>query len=145
MVLDFDRLNNRVRFSSQQVATNVAFGDTMIDEVWVWGRTNFGNYFRSIYVVDGYMQDENSAVVESQMYFDPENPEYFTNLSYVFIAGDQTYYATDPEGFVSFPATMTRVASAEPAAKQQLPMIQEMPAKRDINPIGLGYYGLLKF
>lgn len=145
MVLEFDRLNNRVRFSSQQVATNVESGDTMIDEIWVWGSTNFGNLHSSVYVVDGYMQDENSAVVESQMYFDPENPEYFVNLFYVLIAGDKTYYATDPASYVSFPATMTRVASAEPAAKHQLPMIQEMPTKRDINPIGLGYYGLLKF
>ena len=94
------------------------------------------------------MQGENSAIVESKMYNypdDPENPEYFVNLFYVLIDGDQSYYGTDPAGYVSFPATMTRIASAEPTAKQQMPVVQELPAKRDIKPIGLGYYGLLKF
>ena len=148
MVLDFDRLNNCVCFTSHKVGTNVQIGEDIVDEVWLYAKSNYGSIYRGIYVVDGYMQDGNSAIVESKMYNypdDPENPEYFVNLFYVLIDGDQTYYGTDPAGYVSFPATMTRVVSAEPAAKQQVPMIQELPAKRDFNPIGLGYYGLLKF
>lgn len=148
MVLLFNADDNCVCFTSQKVGTNVQIGEEIVDEVWLYAKSNYGNIYRGIYVVDGYMQDGNSAIVESKMYNypdDPENPEYFVNLFYVLIDGDQTYYGTDPAGHVSFPATMTRVASAEPAAKQQAPMIQEMPAKRDINPIGLGYYGLLKF
>ena len=91
------------------------------------------------------MQDEDNAVIQSKIYGDAENPEYFIHLFYILNIGDNFYYGTDVESFITFPATMTRVVSAEPAAKQQLPMIQELPAKRDINPIGLGYYELLKF
>ena len=144
-VLDYKASENCVQFKSQQVATNIMIGDSLIDEVWLYATTNFGNMYNNVYVVDGYMQSEDQAIVESKMYFDPENPEYFINLFYVLISGDNVYYGTDPEGHVSFPATMTRVVSAEPAAKHQLPMIQELPAKRDINPIGLGYYELLMF
>lgn len=149
MVLEFNADDNCVCFTSQKVGTNVQIGEEIVDEVWLYAKSNYGNIYRGIYVVDGYMQDGNSAIVESKMYNypdDPENPEYFVNLFYVLIVGDQTYYGTEPAGYVSFPATMTRVASAEPAAsKHQMPMVQEMPTKRDINPIGLGYYGLLKF
>lgn len=144
-VLDYKASENCVQFKSQQVATNIMIGDSLIDEVWLYATTNFGNMYNSVYVVDGYMQSEDQAIVESKMYFDPENPEYFINLFYVLISGDNVYYGTDPEGHVSFPATMTRVVSAEPAAKHQLPVVQELPAKRDINPTGFGYWGEVQF
>ena len=144
-VLDYKASENCVQFKSQQVATNIMIGDSLIDEVWLYATTNFGNMYNNVYVVDGYMQSEDQAIVESKMYFDPENPEYFINLFYVLISGENVYYGTDPEGHVSFPATMTRVVSAEPAAKHQLPVVQELPAKRDINPTGFGYWGEVQF
>jgi hypothetical protein len=150
MVLLFNAEDNCVSFTSQKVGTNVQIGEEIVDEVWLYAKSNFGNLYRGIYVVDGYMQDENSAIVESKMYLNPDdpddldNPEYFVNLFYVLIVGDQTIYGTDPAGHVSFPATMTRVASAEPASKHQLPMVQEFPTKRDIKPLGISYFGLLK-
>lgn len=147
MVLLFNADDNCVCFTSQKVGTNVQIGEEIVDEVWLYAQTNYGIY-RGVYVVDGYMQDENSAIVESKMYDypdDPNNPEYFTHLFYVLIVGEDQYYGTDPESYVSFPATMTRVASAEPASKHQMPMVQEFPTKRDIKPLGISYFGLLEF
>ncbi|MBR5595391.1 MAG: fimbrillin family protein [Alistipes sp.] len=144
-VLDYNASGNYVRFGCQQVATNVQVGDSIVDEICMWGLTNFGNYQNSVYVVDGYMQDENTAVVESKMYYDPENPEYFIDFFYVLINDGNPYYGTNSETHITFPATMTRIASAEPAAKHELPIVNELPTKKSINPIGLGYFGLLKF
>ena len=144
-VLDYNASGNYVRFGCQQVATNVQVGDSIVDEICMWGLTNFGNYQNSVYVVDGYMQDENTAVVESKMYYDPENPEYFIDFFYVLINDGNPYYGTNSATHITFPATMTRVASAEPAAKHQLPVVQEFPAKRDIIPTGFGYWGEFQF
>lgn len=136
---------NCISFFGQVVTTNLYIDDTLVDELIIAGITNLGNTYPNVYIVNGYMQDEDNAVIQSKIYGDAENPEYFIHLFYMLNVGGKFYYGTDVESFITFPATMTRVVSAEPAAKQQLPMIQEMPAKRDINPIGLGYYELLKF
>jgi hypothetical protein len=145
MVWYYNRYKNCVYIGCSALGgTNVQFGNSIVDEVSQRGMTNFGNSYGYHPVAFGYMQEDNRVIIEPNT-FDDQEGEYFTHLTYVYYVGDDMFYVTDPENRISFPATMTRIASAEPAAKHQLPMIQEMPAKRDINPIGLGYYGLLKF
>ena len=92
------------------------------------------------------MQDENSAIVESKMYSSAEDPEYFTNLYYVMVIDGQTYYATDPNLAVSFPATMTRITNPAPAEAKAsyTPMIEELPTKREFTPKGLAIWGKYK-
>ena len=136
---------NCISFFGQVAATNIYVDDTLVDEILIAGITNLDSIYTNVYIVDGYMQDEDNAVIQSKIYGDAENPEYFIHLFYILNVGDNLYYGTEIESSITFPATMTRVVSAELAAKQQLPMIQEMPAKRNFDPIGLGYYGLLKF
>ena len=136
---------NCISFFGQVAATNIYVDDTLVDEILIAGITNLDSIYTNVYIVDGYMQDEDNAVIQSKIYGDAENPEYFIHLFYILNVGDNLYYGTEIESSITFPATMTRVVSAELAAKQQLPIIQEMPAKRNFDPIGLGYYGLLKF
>ena len=73
IVLDFDKTEKCIKFFGQTVATEVYLEDgTFIDAIKLIGKTNFGSLYQDVYVVDGYMQDENSAIVESKMYFDAE-------------------------------------------------------------------------
>lgn len=143
-IAEYNADENCISFFGQVAATNIYVDDTLVDEILIAGITNLSIY-TNVYIVDGYMQDEDNAVIQSKIYGDAENPEYFIHLCYILNVGGNHYYGTDVESSITFPATMTRVVSAELAAKQQLPMIQEMPAKRNFDPIGLGYYGLLKF
>lgn len=147
IVLDFDKTDKCIKFFGQTVATEVYLEDgTFIDAIMLVGKTNFGSLYQNVYVVDGYMQDENSAIVESKMYSSAEDPEYFTNLYYVMVIDGQTYYATDPNLAVSFPATMTRITNPAPAkAKASYThMIEELPTKREFTPKGLAIWGEYK-
>lgn len=138
---------NCISFYGQTVATEVYLEDgTFIDAIKLIGMTNFGGIYDWTYVVDGYMQDENSAIVESKMYFDAENPEYFVNLYYIMVIGDSMYYGSDPEFSVSFPATMTRITNPAPAEAKAsyTPMIEELPTKREFTPKGLAIWGEYK-
>lgn len=147
IVLDFDKTEKCIKFFGQTVATEVYLEDgTFIDAIKLIGMTNFGSLYQDVYVVDGYMQDENSAIVESKMYFDAENPEYFVNLYYIMVIGDSMYYGSDPEFSVSFPATMTRITNPAPAEAKAsyTPMIEELPTKREFTPKGLAIWGEYK-
>lgn len=145
IVLEFDKTEKCIKFFGQTVATEVYLEDgTFIDAIILVGKTNFGSLYQNVYVVDGYMQDENSAIVESKMYSSAEDPEYFTNLYYVMVIDDQTYYATDPNLAVSFPATMTRITNPAPAKASYTPMIEELPTKREFTPKGLAIWGEYK-
>ncbi len=147
IVLEFDKTEKCIRFFGQTVATEVYLEDgTFIDAIMLIGKTNFGGLYQDVYVVDGYMQDENSAIVQSKMYFDPENPEYFVNLYYIMVIGDSMYYGSDPEFSVSFPATMTRITNPAPAEAKAsyTPMIEELPTKREFTPKGLAIWGEYK-
>lgn len=147
IVLEFDKTEKCIKFFGQTVATEVYLEDgTFIDAIKLIGKTNFGGIYDWTYVVDGYMQDENSAIVESKMYFDAENPEYFVNLYYIMVIGDSMYYGSDPEFSVSFPATMTRITNPAPAEAKAsyTPMIEELPTKREFTPKGLAIWGEYK-
>lgn len=145
IVLEFDKTEKCIKFFGQTVATEVYLEDgTFIDAIKLIGKTNFGSLYQDVYVVDGYMQDENSAIVESKMYFDAENPEYFVNLYYIMVIGDSMYYGSDPEFSVSFPATMTRITNPAPAKASYTPMIEELPTKREFTPKGLAIWGEYK-
>lgn len=148
MELEFDPAEKCIKFFGQTVAEEIYLEDgTFISQILLVGRTNYGSLYQNVYVVDGYMQDENSAIVESKMYSSAEDPEYFTNLYYVMVIDGQTYYATDPDLAVSFPATMTRVTTPEAsqAAAHNTPMIAELPAPKAITPAGIGFWGELHF
>ena len=142
---EYNADENCISFFGQVAATNIYVDDTLVDEILIAGITNLDSVYTNVYIVDGYMQDEDNAVIQSKIYGDAENPEYFIHLFYILNVGGNLYYGTEIESSITFPATMTRVVSAELAAKQQAPMIQELPAKRNFDPIGLGYYGLLEF
>lgn len=147
IVLEFDKTEKCIKFFGQTVATEVYLEDgTFIDAIMLIGMTNFGSLYQDVYVVDGYMQDENSAIVQSKMYFDAENPEYFVNLYYIMVIGDSMYYGSDPEFSVSFPATMTRITNPAPAEAKAsyTPMIEELPTKREFTPKGLAIWGEYK-
>lgn len=147
IVLEFDKTEKCIKFFGQTVATEVYLEDgTFIDAIKLIGKTNFGSLYQDTYVVDGYMQDENSAIVQSKMYFDAENPEYFVNLYYILVIGDSMYYGSDPEFSVSFPATMTRITNPAPAEAKAsyTPMIEELPTKREFTPKGLAIWGEYK-
>ncbi|MBO5890660.1 MAG: fimbrillin family protein [Alistipes sp.] len=147
IVLDFDKTEKCIKFFGQTVATEVYLEDgTFIDAIKLIGKTNFGSLYQDVYVVDGYMQDENSAIVESKMYFDAENPEYFVNLYYIMVIGGSMYYGSDPEFSVSFPATMTRITNPAPAEAKAsyTTMIEELPTKREFTPKGLAIWGEYK-
>ena len=147
IVLEFDKTEKCIKFFGQTVATEVYLEDgTFIDAIKLIGMTNFGSLYQDVYVVDGYMQDENSAIVQSKMYFDAENPEYFVNLYYIMVIGDSMYYGSDPEFSVSFPATMTRITNPAPAEAKAsyTPMIEELPTKREFTPKGLAIWGEYK-
>lgn len=144
MELEFDPAEECIKFFGQTVAEEIYLEDgTYVSQILLVGRTNYGSLYQNIYAVDGYMQDENSAIVESKMYSSAEDPEYFTNLYYVMVIDGQTYYATDPDLAVSFPATMTRVTTPEAsqAAAHSTPMIAELPAPKAITPAGIGFWG----
>lgn len=144
MVWYFDRYRNCVYIGCDAVGgTNVQFGNNIVDRVKLYGMTNFGNRIDYHPVAFGYMQEDNRVIIEPNTHNDQEG-EYFTHLTYVYYVGDDMFYVTDPENRISFPATMTRIASAESAAKHQKPMIQELPTKRDIKPLGISYFGLLE-
>lgn len=148
MELEFDPAEKCIKFFGQTVAEEIYLEDgTFISQILLVGRTNYGSLYQNVYAVDGYMQDENSAIVESKMYSSAEDPEYFTNLFYVMVIDGQTYYATDPDLAVSFPATMTRVTTPEAsqAAAHNTPMIAELPAPKAITPAGIGFWGELHF
>ena len=148
MELEFDPAEKCIKFFGQTVAEEIYLEDgTFISQILLVGRTNYGSLYQNVYVVDGYMQDENSAIVESKMYSSAEDPEYFTNLYYVMVIDGQTYYATDPDLAVSVPATMTRVTTPEAsqAAAHNTPMIAELPAPKAITPAGIGFWGELHF
>ena len=148
MELEFDPAEKCIKFYGQTVAEEIYLEDgTFISQILLVGRTNYGSLYQNVYAVDGYMQDENSAIVESKMYSSAEDPEYFTNLYYVMVIDGQTYYATDPDLAVSFPATMTRVTTPETsqAAAHNTPMIEELPAPKAITPAGIGFWGELHF
>ena len=81
MELEFDPAEKCIKFFGQTVAEEIYLEDgTFISQILLVGRTNYGSLYQNVYVVDGYMQDENSAIVESKMYSSAEDPEYFTNL-----------------------------------------------------------------
>ena len=144
MELEFDPAEKCIKFYGQTVAEEIYLEDgTYVSQILLVGRTNYGSLYQNVYAVNGYMQDENSAIVESKMYSSAEDPEYFTNLYYVLIIDGQTYYATDPDLAVSFPATMTRVTTPEAsqAAAHSAPMIEELPAPKAITPTGIGFWG----
>ena len=146
IVLEFDKTEKCIKFFGQIVAEEIYLEDgTFVSQILLVGRTNYGIY-QNVYVVDGYMQDENSAIVESKMYSSAEDPEYFTNLYYVMVIDGQTYYATDPNLAVSFPATMTRITNPAPAEAKAsyTPMIEELPTKREFTPKGLAIWGEYK-
>lgn len=130
---------NCISFFGQVAATNLYVGDTLVDEFIIAGITNLGNMHTDVYIVDGYMQDEDNAVIQSKIYGDAENPEYFIHLFYLLNMGDKLYYGTEVESFITFPATMTRVVMQEPAqsAINNTPIYEELPKPKVVTPTGI--------
>ena len=130
---------NCISFFGQVAATNLYVGDTLVDEIIIAGITNLGNLHTNVYIVNGYMQDEDNAVIQSKIYGDAENPEYFIHLFYILNVGDELYYGTEIESFITFPATMTRVVVPEPAqsAINNTPIYEELPKPKAVTPAGI--------
>lgn len=130
---------NCISFFGQVAGTNLYVGDTLVDEFIIAGITNLGNMYTDVYIVDGYMQDEDNAVIQSKIYGDAENPEYFIHLFYLLNVGDKIYYGTEVESFITFPATMTRVVMQEPvqSAINNTPIYEELPKPKVVTPTGI--------